>query len=132
MFVLFGLPVFHRWLKAPATKIVTFKGIFCAAQLAVTPSLFSARATPRNPTGQIARRAIALVVWFSAAMLLLLYSLRRSLPENLDTRRFTSITTILTVLFGILGLIKYCVSPCRKDSTVVTKSKEWRSELERQ
>jgi hypothetical protein len=71
------------------------------------PWLFSARATRRNPSGRIARRGIAVIAWFSAAVLLLLYYLRRSFPEDSETRQFVAIGIGIAILFGVAGLIRY-------------------------
>jgi hypothetical protein len=84
-FLLLGLPIFHLWLKVPTPAIATFTGTCCAVQLAVTTWLFSARATRQNPSGRMAQRTVAVIVWFSTMTLLLTYYLRRSFPEDIET-----------------------------------------------
>ena len=113
MFLLLGLPIFHLWLKFPTLPIATVIGICCATQLAVAPWLFSARATRENPSGRIAQAGIAVYAMFSAMMLLLLYYLRRSYPDDAETRQFTAIGFGITILFGIGGLIRYGLIPGR-------------------
>jgi hypothetical protein len=115
MFSLLGLPIFHLWLKIPTPTIATVTGICCATQLAVTPWLFSARATRENPGGRIAQRGIAVFAWFSAMLLLLLYYLRRSFPEDTGTRQFTAIGIGITILFGTGGIIRYVLVPSRRN-----------------
>lgn len=113
MFSLLGLPIFHLWLKIPTLAIATVTGICCATQLAVTPWLFSARATRENPSGRIAQRGIAVYAWCSAMLLLLLYYLRRSFPDDAGTRQFTAIGIGITILFGIGVLVRYGLIPLR-------------------
>jgi len=112
MFLHLGLPIFHLWLKIPTPTIATVTGICCATQLAVTPWLFSARATRENPNGRFIQRGIAVYAWFSATTLALLYYLRRSFPEDPAIRQFVAIGMGITILFGVTGLIRY-----RKRST---------------
>jgi len=100
MFLLLGLPIFHVWLKIPTQKIAIVTAICCATQLAVTPWLLSARATREQ-------RGIAVYAWFLATMLLLLYYLRRSFPEDPATRQFVAIGIGVAVLFGVRGLIRH-------------------------
>jgi hypothetical protein len=114
MFLLWGLLVFHSWLKVPTMKIAVFTGICGAVQLAITPWLFSARATRDNPSGRIAQRATALTVLFSAVTLLFFYYLRRSWPDDVETRRFTAIAMSGTVALGIFALIMICVVSRRR------------------
>jgi hypothetical protein len=108
-FLLLGLPIFHVWLKVPIARITTFTGICCALQLVITPWLFSARATRQNPSGRIFQRATAVVVLFSVITLLFFYYLRRSWPEDIETRRFTNIAMAGTIVFGVVFLAGYGV-----------------------
>jgi len=64
-FLLLGIPIFHFCLAVSITKIASFAGIACVVQLAITPWLFSARVTPQNPNGKLARRTVAVIVWFT-------------------------------------------------------------------
>ena len=105
MFLLWGLLIFHLWLRVPTAKIAMFTGICCALQLAITPWLFSARATNENPSGRIAKRAAAATVLLSATTLLFFYFLRHSWPDDIETRRFTAIAMSGIVGLSIIALI---------------------------
>jgi succinate dehydrogenase hydrophobic anchor subunit len=70
IFLIWGVLVFHLWLKVPTATIAEFTGIGFALQLAITPWLFSARATRQNPSGQITQRAAAVTVLLYAEALL--------------------------------------------------------------
>jgi hypothetical protein len=105
MFLIGGLLVSHFLLKVATAKIATFIGICCAMQLAVTPWLFSARATPQNPGGRPFRARAAVVVLFSGWSLLFFYYLRRGSPEDLDTRRFTDIALLGTIVLAVALLV---------------------------
>ena len=104
-FLLLFLPVFHLWLKVPSSKIAMFTGLCCALQLAITPWLFSARATRQNPTGRIPQRAAAVIVLFSVIALLFFYYLRLSWPEDIETRQFTTIAIGGTLVLSVTVLI---------------------------
>jgi hypothetical protein len=106
MFFLVGFPVFHLWLKVPTERVATFTGICCALQLAVTPWIFSTRSTPRNPGGRIAVRAAAVIFWSFTITLLFFYYLRRSWPDDLDTRRFTDIAFVGTPVLAVIAFVK--------------------------
>src|ERR1039457_5065004 len=71
------VPIFHWGLGFSIAKIAVSVGIFCVGQLAVTPWLFSARVTTENPTGNIAQRAVAVIVWFSLSALFFFYYVSR-------------------------------------------------------
>jgi hypothetical protein len=114
MFLFGGLLIFHLWLRVPTAKVAMFTGICCAMQLGVTPWLFSARATPENPSGRIARRAAAVTVLFSAITLLFFYYLRLSWPDDIETRRLTAIAMSLTVGFSMAVFITICVLSRRR------------------
>lgn len=86
IFCFWGIPIFHLWLGVPLTKISTFTGIACALQLAVTPWLFSARATRQDPTGRTIRRSAAVVVWLSLTAVLFAYFVQFGQPKNLELR----------------------------------------------
>ena len=118
IFFLWGLLVFHLGLHVPVKTVTLFSGICCAVQLAVTPWLFYARATPQNPTGQIVQRTAAVIVLLSAITLLFFYFVRRSWPEDVETGRFTAIAIGMTVLFAVFGFIRYCVVPRRRKDEV--------------
>lgn len=112
-FLLLGLLVFHFWLKVPTATIATFAGICCALQMVATPWLFSARATHQNPSGRIAQRAATVIILSSVITLLFFYYLRSSFPEDIETRRFTTIGIGITILFCIGGLIRNGLIPSR-------------------
>ena len=114
IFLLGGLLIFHLWLRVPTPKIAMFTGICCAMQLGVTPWLFSARATRENPSGRIAQRAVAVTVLFSAVSLLFFYYVRLSWPDDIETRRFTTIAMSLTVALSIASFIRISLRPPRR------------------
>jgi hypothetical protein len=119
MFLLFGLPIFHLWLKVPTSTIAMYMGLCCAMQLAIVPWLFSARATAQRPRGRIASRAVAVIVWSSATTLLLFLYLRRSSPNDIHTRQFTSITIIATIVFALVALIVVGILSRRNSNSAV-------------
>src|SRR5262249_11033714 len=108
------------WLNVPVKKVALFSGLGCAVQLAVTPWLFSARATRQNPPGQIVQRAAAVIVLLSAINLLFWYFVRCSWPEDIETRRFTDIAMGITFLLAALGFgfFRYCFPPRRRKDKV--------------
>jgi hypothetical protein len=101
-FLLFFFPIFHWWLKVSTAKVATLTGLFCAAQLAVTPWLFSARATPQNPSGRPAQRGAAVAVLASLMALLFFSYFGGIWPRAEGTREFTFTGFGLTVLVVIL------------------------------
>lgn len=118
-FLLWGILVFHFWLGVPVAKIAAFTGIGCALQLAITPWLFSARATLQNPTGKVTRRYAAVVVWISLTIVLFVYFIQRGQPKNPELREILFGTPIVA---GAVALIVVgAISRSRRKS--VTKSK---------
>lgn len=105
VFLFLGILVLHSGLKVPIAKIVSFTGVCCAVQLAVTPWLYRARATSGNPRGRPVDRAAALSVLSSAITLLFFYYLRYSYPGDIETRHFTTIGLIGTVPAMVLIFI---------------------------
>jgi len=120
MFVLVGLPVFHLWLRVQIPKVAMFAGICCALQLCVTPWLFHARATRENPSGRVVQRALALTLFFSSILFLVAYILRLSWRNDLETRRFTEIMIILTVVFAVVFLIRVWLRSSRQKESPST------------
>lgn len=106
-FLIVCLPVFHFLLRVPTNLVAAFTGIFCAGQLAVTPWIFRARATPQNPIGRTALRALSIYIWFSVSMLFFLYYFRLVWSQDIETRRFTTITMLIMLLFGAANVIRY-------------------------
>jgi hypothetical protein len=102
--VLVYIPIFHWGFGVSIAKIAISVGIGCAGQLAVTPWLFSARATAENPTGKIAQRAVAVIVWFSLSALLFFYYIQRDWPSDSHGKLFREIMFGTTIVFGIVGL----------------------------
>jgi len=100
-FLLLFLPVFHVWLKVPTAKVATLTGLFCAVQLAVTPWLFSSRATRQNPRGRPAQRAAAVAVMASLMALFFFAYIGGLWPRDEGTREFASIGLGLTALLVI-------------------------------
>jgi len=103
--LLLFIPIFHLLLGFRIAKIAVFAGIGCAGQLAVTPWLFSARATAQNPTGNITLRAVAVILWFSSSALLIFYYIQRDWPNNPDAQLFRACVIGTTIAFGIVALI---------------------------
>jgi hypothetical protein len=126
VFLLVGFPLFHLLLHVPIAKIALCAGIPCAAQLAVTPWLYSARKTPQHPAGRIKQRIVAVTVWITILNFLFFYSIRRGWPDAPGTREFTSIGFGVTALFAILfpSTKLYLVSRREKDSTSVVNHHE--------
>jgi hypothetical protein len=87
-FLLLFCPIFHLLLGVPISKIAISSAIGCGAQLAFIPWLFSARATPKNPHGDIGRRAVAVIAWITATAILFFYYLQRSWPHSSDDQLF--------------------------------------------
>jgi hypothetical protein len=101
-FLLLFFPIFHLWLKVPTTKVATLIGLFCAVQLAITPWLFSARATGQNPRGRPAQRAAAVAVLASLMALIFFGYIGGLWPRDEGTREFVSIGLGLTALLVIV------------------------------
>jgi uncharacterized membrane protein len=122
-FLLVFFPIFHSWLNVPTSKVATLTGLFCAVQLAVTPWLFSARATSQNPSGRPAQRAAAIAVLASLMALIFFAYIGGLWPRDEGTREFVSIglgLTALLVVFLIATRRKWLASQERdpqKDSS---------------
>lgn len=122
-FLLLFLPIFHLWLKVPTAKVATLTGLFCAVQLAVTPWLFSARATSQNPSGRPAQRAAAVAFMASLMALIFFAYIGGHWPRDEGTREFVSIglgLTALLVIFLVATRRKWLASQERdsqKDSS---------------
>jgi hypothetical protein len=99
------VPIFHWGLGFSIAKIAVSVGIFCVGQLAVTPWLFSARVTTENPTGNIAQRAVAVIVWFSLSALFFFYYVSRDWLNDAHGAEFKRIMFGTTIVFGVVGLI---------------------------
>jgi hypothetical protein len=108
-FLLFGIPIFHLWLGFTIAKIAIALCICCGVQLAITPWLYSSRATPQNPDGLVGRRTAAVFGWFSLTALLLFYYIQRGWPSNPTAQHARIIMFVaLVVLLIILGtLLRY-------------------------
>jgi hypothetical protein len=100
-FLLFFFPIFHSWLKVPTAKVAALTGLFCAVQLAVTPWLFSARATSQNPSGRPTQRAAAVAVLASLMALIFFAFIGGFWPRDEGTREFVFIGLGLTALLAI-------------------------------
>jgi hypothetical protein len=100
-FLLLFFPIFHMWLKVPTAKVATLTGLFCAVQMAITPWLFSARATPQNPSGRPAQRAAAVTVLASLMALLFFGYIGGLWPRDEGTREFAFIGLGLIALLVI-------------------------------
>ena len=101
-FLLLFFPIFHVLLKVPTPKVATLTGLFCAVQLAVTPWLFSARATSQNPSGRPAQRGAAVAIMASLMALIFFAYIGGLWPRDEGTREFVVIGLGLTALLVIL------------------------------
>ena len=108
-FLLLFFPILHSWFKVPTAKVATLTGLFCAVQLAVTPWLFSARATSQNPSGRPAQRAAAVAALASLMALIFFAYIGGLWPRDEGTREFVSIGLGLTAL-----LVMFLVATRRK------------------
>jgi hypothetical protein len=99
------IPIFHLWLGAPIAKVAICAGIACASQLAITPWLFSARATPQNPGGNIARRSVVVIVWISVFCLALFSYVLGQYPRNPSSKLLWSCMLGTVIVFGLGGLL---------------------------
>lgn len=125
IFLIWGLLLFHLWLKIPTARIAAYTGICCAMQLAITPWLFSARSTRQNPKGLVTRRAGALIVLFLGITLLLLSYIPIFVLRDRESRQFGVMSLVTILLLALAGLIKFGVFPRRgKDSPPITRPKE--------
>jgi hypothetical protein len=86
-------------------------GLFCAIQLAVTPWLFSARATSQNPSGRPAQRAAAVAVLASLMALIFFAYIGGLWPRDEGTREFVSIGLGLTLLVIFLVAMRQVAAP---------------------
>lgn len=100
-FLLLFFPIFHSLLKVPTPKVATLTALFCAVQLAVTPWLFSARATSQNPNGRPAQRGAAVATMASLMALIFFGYIGGLWPRDEGTREFASIGLVLTALLVI-------------------------------
>jgi hypothetical protein len=105
-FLLLAIPIFHLWLGFSITKIAISVAICCGVQLAITPWLYSARATPQNPDGLVGRRAAVVFVWYSLTALLLFYYIQRGWASNPTAQQARTIMFVALVVFLItLGVL---------------------------
>ncbi len=98
------IPIFHLWLGAPISKIAICVGIACVSQLAVTPWLFSARATPQNPDCNIAMRSSVVIIWISAFCLALFSYILGQYPQNPNSKLLWSCMLGTVCALGLGGL----------------------------
>lgn len=100
-FLFLFFPIFHIGLKVPTAKIATLSASSCVAQLIITPWLFSARATPENPSGRPAQLGAAVTVLASLIGLLFFGYIGGIWPRDEGTRQFVFIGIGLTALVVI-------------------------------
>lgn len=104
--LILGIPIFHLWLGVSIAKIVVSACICCGVQLGVTPWLYSARATPQNPDGEVGRRTATVFIWISLTTLFLFYYIQRNWPDNAQTHQARIIFSVaLPCVLILLGLI---------------------------
>jgi hypothetical protein len=105
-FLFLGIPIFHLGFGSSISKIAISLAICCGAQLAITPWLYSARATPQNPNGFVGRRTAAVFVWCSLTALFLFYYIQRGWPSSQAAQQARIIMSVgLVVFLVILGVI---------------------------
>ena len=97
--LLMGFPIFHFWLGFATTKVMVFMASCFFAQLAITPWLFSARSTPQNPSGNIARRTWVVILWVSTTGFLLFSFLHRLNILSLATITLAIVSSIVVFAF---------------------------------
>ncbi|MGA7157239.1 MAG: hypothetical protein WBY53_10345 [Acidobacteriaceae bacterium] len=107
--LLLFIPIFHLGVGFPISKIIISASIGCVMQFIFTPSLFSARATPQNPTGKIVRRSITVIVWLTLTALLFSYYLQRSWPRSSDEQTFRMCLFGTIIVVGMVALIGVCI-----------------------
>lgn len=100
IFLIWAFPIFHWWLDVPTVRIATYIGLCCVVQLAVTPWLFTARATRENPCGLVGQRAGALIIFFSVIGLLFFSFLHR-----LNLIAITVVVAYAAVCLVIAGVL---------------------------
>lgn len=71
---------------ASIKKVAAFSALACVIQLAVTPGLFSARATRQNPKGQRSKRWIIIAIFLTLYDLLFNYFVMYDPASNLDAK----------------------------------------------
>jgi hypothetical protein len=127
-FLLLGIPIFHFGLAVPIAKIASFAGIGCAEQLAITPWIFSARATPQNPSGKIARRTAALIVWIILFAFLIFYYFQRGWSSSSPAQplRGYLFDTLIVVVVVAITIVEAVLRHRRQDSKA-GDSKRWPS-----
>lgn len=96
---------FHLLSGFSVIKIAVSACIGCVGQLAVTPWFFFARPTPQNPTGNVAQRTVAAIVWSSLSALLFFYYIQRDWPRDSDADTFRACLFGVAVVFGIGALV---------------------------
>ena len=99
------IPIFHFLLRSSVFKIAVSACIGCSVQLIVTPWFFSARPTAQNPTGNIAKRSAAAIVWSSLTALLFFYYIQRDWPSDSQANAFRACLFGATIVFGIVALV---------------------------
>jgi hypothetical protein len=104
-FAVLYVPIFHLLFRCSIVSIAVFTCIACGGQLAVTPWLFSARATLQNPIGNVVQRAYAVVLWFTLTALAFLYYLLHLWRNDQDARAFFELSFVTTSVFGVIGFI---------------------------
>ena len=112
--LLLFIPIFHLWLRFPIAKIVVSASIGCLVQMAFTPWLFSARATPQNPTGRIAQRSAAVILWITLTALLFFYYIQRGWPNNSAAHVFRLCVFGTTIVAGVMALVRVGIITRRK------------------
>jgi len=106
-FVIFGVLIFHLLLGVSWFKVASFCACCCILQLAITPLIFSARATPEHPTGITSRRITAATLWITSTIILLLCYLQYG--KTIDTYEFRQRLLIIAGASISFGIIAYVV-----------------------
>ena len=84
-------------------RVVTFFGGAGLLQLAVTPWIFWARATPQNPERRFAHRIAAGCVWVFSTLILLLCVIRYG--KAIDQTHFNERLLIIVGTFAAFGAL---------------------------
>jgi hypothetical protein len=115
------LPVFHLLFRISIERTLIGAGILCAGQLIATPWLFAARATSGNPSGQIALRAVTVVVWLTLSTLGLFSYILWNSPGNPGVPVWSCMLGT-PLAFGLTGLLAIHLKHRR--SRIATTRKE--------
>lgn len=119
IFLVWGLPLFHFWLKVPIVEIIVIVCVGYVAQTAMTPWLFSSRVSHQNPRGNIRRGAVAATSWLCVTFILFVYILEHGRPVIPQRAPVPLVVFGAPVVLGVVVLIAIgIISLYRRKSSV--------------